>query len=70
MFFKKGVLENVLIFNILKETVVLESLFDEVAGLEACNFIKKETQTQVLSCEFSEILENIFFTKHLAAASE
>ena len=63
MFFKIGVLENVHIFNILMKTVVLESLFDEVARLQACNFIKKETQTQVLSCEFWEILENTFFHK-------
>ena len=46
------------------KTVVLESLFDEVAGLQACNFIKKETQTQVLSCEFWEILENTFFSQN------
>ena len=36
--------------------------FNKVAGLgpEACNFIKKETLTQVLSCEFCKILN--FFT--------
>ena len=28
---------------------------------QACNFIKKETPTQVLSCEFSEIFTNTFF---------
>ena len=27
---------------------------------EACNFIKKETLTQVLSCEFCEISKNTF----------
>ena len=63
MFVKIGVLGNVHIFNILMKTVVLESLFDEVAGLQAFNFIKKETPTQVLSCEFWEILENTFFPK-------
>ena len=37
----------------------------------ACNFIKKETPTQVFSCEFYEISKNTFFTKHLwATASE
>ena len=30
----------------------------------ACNFIKKETLTQVFSCEFCEICKNIFFTEH------
>ena len=33
--------------------------------LEACNFIKKGTLAQVLSCEFCEISRNIFFTEHL-----
>ena len=29
--------------------------------LEACNFTKKETLAQVLSCEFCEISKNTFF---------
>ena len=33
--------------------------------LQACNFIKKESLVQVLSCEFSEISKNTFFTEHL-----
>ena len=32
---------------------------------EACNFIKKETLTQVFSCEFCEICKNTFFTEQL-----
>ena len=32
--------------------------------LQACNFIKKETLAQVLSCEFWEISKNSFFTEH------
>ena len=31
----------------------------------ACNFIKKETQAQMFSCEFWDISKNIFFTEHL-----
>ena len=31
----------------------------------ACSFIKKETLTQVLSCEFFEISKNTFLTEHL-----
>ena len=31
--------------NIHKKTVVLESLFNKVAGLKICSFIKKETPT-------------------------
>ena len=38
--------------------------FAKFTGL-ACNFIKKETLTQVLSCEFCEISENTFFTEHI-----
>ena len=38
---------------------------------EACNFIKKETLSQVFSREFCEIFKNIFFKKHLwTTASE
>ena len=32
---------------------------------EACNFIKKETQAQVFSCEFCEISKNTFSTEQL-----
>ena len=28
---------------------------------QACNFIKKETEAQVFSCEFSKIFNNTFF---------
>ena len=37
----------------------------QVAGLEACNFIKKGTLAQVFSCGFCEISKNTFFTEHL-----
>ena len=37
----------------------------------ACNFIKKETVTQVFSCEFCENFKNkLFFRTILVAASE
>ena len=48
-----------------------ESLFNKVAGLrpatllKTCNFIKKETQRKVFSCEFCEIFKNTFFIEHL-----
>ena len=32
--------------------------------LEACNFIKKDTPTQVLFCEFCEISKSTFFIEH------
>ena len=39
---------------------MLESIFDGVAGLKVCNFIKK-TLTQVFSCVYCEIFRNSFF---------
>ena len=37
----------------------------------ACNFIKKETLAQMLSCEFCEISKSALFTEHLwTTASE
>ena len=35
---------------------------------EACNFIKKETLTQVFSYLFCEIFKNTFFKDHLRGA--
>ena len=35
----------------------------------AWNFIKKEALSQVLSCEFSEIFKNTFFTEHVWSAA-
>ena len=32
---------------------------------KSCNFIKKETQAQVFSCEFCEISTKTFFKEHL-----
>ena len=36
---------------------------------EACTFIKKETLTQVFSCEICEVLKNIVFIEHLRTAA-
>ena len=44
---------------------VLESLFNKVAALKVCNFIKKETPPQLISCEDHEIFENRFLMEHL-----
>ena len=57
MFFEMDVFKN---FAILAGKHGLESL-NKVAGMKAC----KETPTQVFSCEYCEILKNIFFTEHL-----
>ena len=48
--------------NIHMKTTVLESLFNKVAGLQACN---KETPTQVFSCEYCEIFKNTYFEERL-----
>ena len=42
---------------------------NKVTGLEACNFIKKETLAQEFSCEFCEFLKRIFYTEHLRATT-
>ena len=39
------------------------------AGLEVCNFIRKEILAQVFSCEFYEISQNTFFTEQLWTTS-
>ena len=44
MFLKIVVPKNFFL-NIFKKTSVLESLFNKVAGLNVCIFIKKETPT-------------------------
>ena len=44
-----------------RENTLLESLFNKVAGLQPCNFIKKS--------EIFEIFKNTYFKEHLSAAS-
>ena len=73
---RKGVLRY---FTKFTEKHLCQSLFfNKVAGLrtttlfkkrlwhrpQACNFIKKETQAQVFSCEFCKISKNTFFAEH------
>ena len=47
-------------FTKFTEKHLCQSLF-----FKACSFIKKETLTQVFSCEFCETSKNTFFTEHL-----
>ena len=42
---------------------MLGSLFNEVAGLKDCNFIKIETPTYVSLCEIREIFKNTIFNR-------
>ena len=46
------------------KTPVLESLFNKVADITACNFIKKDP-AQVLSREIFENFKNTHFEEHL-----
>ena len=41
---------------------MLESLFDKVAGPQACNFIQKR---YVISSEICEIFKDAYFAEHL-----
>ena len=59
---KKGVIRNFAKFT--GKHMCQRFFFNKVAG-QACNFIKKETLVQVLSCEFCEIFKNTFFTEQL-----
>ena len=59
MFFKLSVLKNFPNFT------VLESLFNNVAGLQACNFFKKSLQRRCFPVKFAKFLGTSFFTEHL-----
>ena len=61
MFLKIDVVKNFAIFK----APVLESIFDKVVFLQACNFVKKETPMKVSSCEYCRILRTTFLTEHL-----
>ena len=64
---KKGVFRNFTKFT--GKGLYQSHFLSKVAGLQAYNFIKKETLVQVFSCEFSEISKNTFFTEHLWATA-
>ena len=59
---RKAVLRN---FAKIHRKHLPESFFNKVAGLrpQACNFIKKETLTQVFSSGFCEISKVVFFLR-------
>ena len=60
---KKAVLE--ISQNSQEKSSTRVFFLNKVARLQPCNFIKKETLAQVLSCEFCEIFKNTFSTEHL-----
>ena len=45
--------------------VFLKILLNFQENTQACNFIKKETLTQVLSCDFDKTFKKTLFTEHL-----
>ena len=68
VFFKKGVLRN---FTKFTRKHLYQNLFFNKRNFIKTDFIKKEAQAQVFSCEFSEIFKNGFFYRTpLVAASE
>ena len=54
--------------NIHRKTPVLESYFNKIAGLKACNFIKKKLQHSCFPVNIAK-LKNIFFEEHLQTAA-
>ena len=53
------------------KTSMLESLFNKVACLEACNFIKKRLQRRCFLMNIAKIFKNSFFYRTpLANASK
>ena len=64
MLFKIAVLKTFFL-NIVKKTPALECPFNKVSGLKVCIFIKKETPTQLFSCEYCEILTKRFFIERI-----
>ena len=43
------------------KTPMLESLFNEVAGQKACNFIKKRLYNRCFSTKFAKFLRTTFY---------
>ena len=53
---KEAVLKN---FAVFKISQVLDSFVNNVADLRGCNFVKKETPTQVFCSEYCEFLRTL-----------
>ena len=65
VFCKKGVPRDFSKFT--RKHLCQRLFFNQAAGLspQACNFIKKKSLAQMLSCELCKISKHTFFTKHL-----
>ena len=64
VFYEKAVLKNFA----PQEMTVLESLFKKIAGVKACNFIKRDPST-VFSCEYCQMFKSTYFEKHQQTAA-
>ena len=51
--------------NLTGKHLCWESVFNKVAGLQACNFVKKRLQHRCYLVKFSKFLRTLFFTEHL-----
>ena len=65
-FCKKGVLKN---FAMFTAKHVLESLFNKVAYLKACNLIKKRLQHGCFPVNIAKFLRNTYFEEHIQTAA-
>ena len=60
---KKAVLKNFAIFTGKKPVLELESLFNKVAGLQACNFIKKRLEHRCFPVNFAKFLRTLILKR-------
>ena len=67
-FYKKGVLENFAKFT--GNYLCRSFLFNKAYHWRPVIFLKKETPTQLFSCEFYEIFKNTFLEHLLVTASK
>ena len=51
------------------KTLVLESLFNKHAGLQACNFIKNRLQHRCFPVDIAKFLRTTYFEEHLQTAA-
>ena len=66
IFLKVGALKN--FRKIHRETPLLESLFNKVVSLQACNFIKKRLQHRRFALNIAKFLRKTFYRTSLVAA--
>ena len=48
---------------------MLESLFDKVAKVQACNFIKKTLKHKRFPVNIAKFFKNTYFEEHLSTAA-